>query len=135
MLVVDASALVEVLTVDPDGIPELSRRLHSAEWMSAPELIDYEVLNVLRKLVLRGIIDGDFADTCRRRLGLLRVSRYSMSEEMSSRVWQLRDNASAYDASYLALAETLRVPLITTERRLAQGLAEFSSVPIESYAL
>ena len=44
MLVIDASALVELLTVDPDDEPDLASRVHEVEWMSAPDLIDYEVL-------------------------------------------------------------------------------------------
>jgi len=61
MLVIDASALVELLTVDPDDEPDLASRVHEVEWMSAPDLIDYEVLNVLRKMVLRGDIEVELA--------------------------------------------------------------------------
>lgn len=62
MLVIDASALVEVLTADPAYIPDLAARVHDVEWMNAPDLIDYEVLNVLRKLELRGDIDAELAE-------------------------------------------------------------------------
>lgn len=101
MLVIDASALVEVLTADPDEIHELAQRVLDAERMSPPNLIDYQVLNVLRRMVFGGDIDGELAEDTRRTLRALRLTRYPPTDEMSDRVWQLRHNASAYDASYL----------------------------------
>lgn len=134
MLVIDASALVEVLTVDPVEVAALARRVHEAEWMSAPDLIDYEVLNVLRKLLAGGHIDAELADDSRHALQDLRLSRYPMTAELAERVWQLRHNASAYDAAYLGLAESLEVPLVISERRLGEGLQHLARVDIESYA-
>jgi predicted nucleic acid-binding protein len=133
VLVIDTSALVEVLTTDPAAIPELARRVHGVEWMSAPSLVDYEVLNVLRKLVLRQSIDIELAEDSRRTLRALRLVRYPMSDELADRIWQLRHNASAYDASFLALAEHLNVPLVTAERRLAEGVRGLATIPVESY--
>lgn len=75
MLVVDASALIDVLTVDPRDIPDLARRIHEVEWMNAPALLDYEVLNVLRKLVQRGEIDEPLAEEARLAVRELRLSR------------------------------------------------------------
>jgi predicted nucleic acid-binding protein len=135
MLVIDASALVELLTVDPDDEPGLASRVHEVEWMSAPDLIDYEVLNVLRKMVLRGDIEVELAQESRLALRDLRLSRQPLTDEMADRVWELRHNASAYDAAYLALAEQLDVPLVTVDRRLAEGLRELTPVTIESYAM
>lgn len=135
MLVIDASAVVEVLTADPVDIPELAQRVHNVEWMSAPDLIDYEVLNVLRKMVARGDVDADLAEWSRLALRNLRLSRFPMTDEMSDRIWQLRDNVSAYDASYVALAEHLGTPLVTTERRLTVGVQALTSIDIESYVV
>jgi predicted nucleic acid-binding protein len=135
VLVIDASALVEVLTADPDEISELAQRIHDAEWMSAPDLIDYEVLNVLRRLVVSGDIDGELAEDARRTLRDLRLTRYPLTDEMSDRVWQLRHNASAYDASYVALAEHLDLPVVTADGRLARGLQSSTSAEIETYAV
>lgn len=135
MLVIDTSALVEVLTIDPLAIPDLSRRLHDVEWMSAPSLIDYEALNVLRKLVLHQSIDIELAEESRRTLRSLRLVRYPMSDELAERVWQLRHSASAYDASFVALAEHLKVPLVTAERRLAMGVRGLTTIPVESYTV
>src|SRR5699024_4464667 len=65
MLVIDACALIEILTVEPSEIPELNNRVRASEWMSAPALIDYEVLNVLRKMATRGDIDEYLAEESR----------------------------------------------------------------------
>jgi predicted nucleic acid-binding protein len=133
VLVIDASALVEVLTDDPADIPELVARVRNAEWMSAPDLLDYEVLNVLRKMVLRKDIDVELAESCRLALADLRLSRYPLTEEMAERVWELRNGLSAYDAAYVVLAEHLGVPLITADRRLARAAMPLSAIRIEAY--
>lgn len=134
MLVIDASALVDVLTLDPADCPDLVKRVRDTEWMSAPDLLDYEVLNVLRKMVARDVIDAELAESSRLMLGRLRLSRHSMTEALSERIWELRGNASAYNASYVALAEQLGVPLVTTDNRLARGLRPHTSIDIDSYA-
>lgn len=134
MLVIDASALVEVLTSDPDENPVLIKRLVGADWMSAPYLLDYELHNVLRKMTSRGDIDEDLATAARLTFRQLRIVRHALSESMSDRVWVLRHNVSGYDASYLALAEELQVPLVTTERRLAGIPQTVARTAIESYA-
>jgi len=135
MLVIDACALIEILTVEPSEIPELNNRVRASEWMSAPALIDYEVLNVLRKMATRGDIDEYLAEESRLVLRNLRLNRVPLDDEMSERIWELRHNVSAYDASYVAVAEHLNVPLVTTERRLASGARKHTSIKIESYAI
>lgn len=134
MLVLDASALVEVLTTDPADAPELARRIHDAEWMSAPDLLDYEVLNVLRRMTRRGDIEDELADESRLTLQELRLSRHPMTDSLSERVWQLRHTITAYDASYVALAEELDLPLVTADDRLAAAVHPRTSVRIESYS-
>lgn len=133
MLVIDASALIEVLTVDPAARPDLVGRVRGVDWMSAPALVDYEVLNALRKMLLRGDVDEAVAEDSRRPLRELRLQRHSLNDELTDRIWQLRSNATAYDAAYVALAEHLDVPLVTTERRLHEGLKGLTHIRIESY--
>jgi predicted nucleic acid-binding protein len=58
-----------------------------------------------------------------------------LTDEIADRVWELQHNASAYDATYLAFAEQLDVPLVTADRRLAEGLRKLTPVTIESYAM
>ncbi|MGH3501207.1 MAG: hypothetical protein ACRDQA_10030, partial [Nocardioidaceae bacterium] len=65
----------------------LARRVREVEWMAAPGAVDYEVLNVLRKLLAGGHIDAELADDSRHALQDLRLSRYPMTVEMADRVW------------------------------------------------
>ena len=115
VVVVDASALIDALLIDGAA----RARLASAS-LHAPELIDAELLSVLRRLVLAGRLPERSAwmalDTARC-LGLRRHG----SRGLWQRAWQLRANLSAYAALYVALAERLAVPLLTTDARAARA--------------
>ena len=115
MIVVDASAAVAaLLNAGP------ARTALSDEAVHAPHLIDPEVAQALRRLVLRrslGADDGWAALDSWRRLGIVRHSVGGLLE----RVWELRENVSAYDASYLALAEALDCSLLTADARLGRA--------------
>ncbi len=112
---VDASAaLSALLNAGP------ARRALASEQLHAPHLIDSEVANGLRR---RGAAqqlgpDAGWAalDTLRR-LGMTRYPVFSLAD----RVWELRDNLSAYDASYVALAELLDCNLVTADARLSRA--------------
>lgn len=114
-VVVDASALLDALLVDGAARAHLSTaNLH------APDLIDAEVLSVLRRLVLAGKLaetDGRKALDVAGHLGL----RRHPSRTLWGRAWQLRTNLSAYDALYVALAEQLEVPLLTSDGRTTRA--------------
>ena len=113
MIVVDASAAVRALLHDGEA-----RRYLSTERLAAPHLVDAEVLQTMRRLVSREAVAPQIADGAVRqwsRLGVRRVAVHWLSE----RVWLLRHNLSAYDASYVALAEALDCPLLTADVRLA----------------
>jgi predicted nucleic acid-binding protein len=115
MVVIDASVLVNALLVNRSARSRLA-----AESLQAPELIDAEVLSVLRRLVLAGKLqDGAAlqALTVAHQLGLRRY----VSRALWRRAWELRLNLSAYDALYVALAEQLQVPLLTADARLARA--------------
>lgn len=132
VLVVDASALVEIMSADP-AAPDLTRRIEQAEWLNAPDLIDYEVLNVLRKMVQRGDIDLAVAESSRTALRELRLVRHALNEESADRLWALRHNMSIYDAAYIALAERLDVPLVTMDLRLAAAATTLTIAAVEGY--
>jgi predicted nucleic acid-binding protein len=122
VIVVDASAAVAaLLNAGPARSALASDDLH------APHLVDSEVLSALRRQLATARLAPDAAwkaiDTWRR-LGLARYPVIGMVE----RIWQLRDNLSAYDASYVALAENLGCPLLTCDGRL--GLAARVKCPI-----
>lgn len=118
MIVVDASAAVRALLHDGEA-----RRYMSAESLVAPHLVDAEVIQALRRLAARGSVsekDAGRKDAGRAvrqwsRLGLTRLA----VDGLTSRVWSLRHNLSAYDAGYVALAEALDCPLLTADARLA----------------
>lgn len=118
MIVVDASALLEVLLRTP-AAPQVEERLFaSRETLHAPHLIDLEVAQVLRRYVQGGQMSAVRARQALDDLGALRLTRWP-HDALLPRVWALRANLTAYDAAYVALAEALGAPLVTRDRRLA----------------
>jgi predicted nucleic acid-binding protein len=123
VLVVDTSAVLEALiSVTPDA--SLRTRLAEDGDLHAPHVLDVEVLHALRGLVRGGQLHADRAADARVDFADLAVTRYG-HQPLADRIWSLRDNLSAYDAAFVALAETLEVPLITCDARLtaAPGIA------------
>lgn len=115
MIVVDASAAVcALLNAGP------ARRALGEEQLHAPHLIDPEVANALRRAVASSQIDPGDARNALDRWVRLGMSRYPVIR-LLERVWQLRENLSAYDASYVALAEALGCPLLTADARLGRA--------------
>ena len=118
MIVLDASAAIEWLLQTPDG-QRIERRIYRRnETLHAPHLLDLEVAQVLRRLVRQGAVGLSRAEEAIEDLQALRVTRHPHAIFLR-RIWQMRDNLSAYDAVYVALAETLKAPLITRDSRLA----------------
>ena len=78
------------------------------------------LLNTLRGLELGRKISTEVAEEAREDYLALRITRYSI-DGLSNPIWSLRHNYNAYDASYIALAEALDVPLITCDTKLAAG--------------
>lgn len=118
MIVVDASAVLEVLLQTEKG-RSLEDRLLGGEVLNAPHLLDLEVAQVLRRHVLRGGLDASRAEGALRDYHDLQIERYP-HHLFLGRIWELRANATAYDAAYLALAEALDAPLLTLDRKLAE---------------
>lgn len=118
MIVLDASAAVDWLLQTPAGLL-IDKRIYSRhETLHAPHLLDIEVAQVLRRLVREGTISKPRGDEAIRDLLDLRVARYPHLMLMP-RIWQHRNNLSAYDAAYVALAEKLDAPLVTRDSRIS----------------
>ena len=115
MIVVDASAAILGLLNDGDA-----REYLTDEPFACPHLADAEIVHALRTRVRHGDVDVADAERAIRawaRLGMYRVPVVGMLE----RIWELRENLSAYDATYIAVAETLDTPLLTADARLARA--------------
>ena len=119
MIVLDASALLELLLVTDKGGEVAERIAAPEETLHAPHLIDLEVAQVLRRYVARRQLDEARASQALEDLRDLDLNRYP-HDVLLGRIWELRHNASAYDAAYLALAETLGAPLLTSDARLRE---------------
>jgi predicted nucleic acid-binding protein len=117
MIVVDASALLEVL-LRTEAAPAVEARLFSGDTLHAPHLLDLEVAQVLRRYERAGELSDARAREALTDLAAVRIERYP-HEPFLPRIWALRGNATAYDACYLALAEALDAALVTRDRRLA----------------
>ncbi len=119
MLVVDTSAVLAALTGRaPDA--GLVNRLADDGDLHAPHLIDIEALHALRGLVRSGHLTADRAHDARTDLADMAITRYG-HQPLADRIWALRENLTAYDAAFVALAEALQVPLITCDARLARA--------------
>jgi predicted nucleic acid-binding protein len=117
MIVLDASAVLELLLVTDTGDRVAERIAPPEETLHAPHLLDLEVAQVLRRYVARNQLDAVRAGQAIEDLRDLDLNRYP-HDVLLARIWELRHNATAYDAAYLALAEALGAPLLTTDARL-----------------
>ncbi len=119
MLVIDASAVVDLL-LSTNRAAGIARVLSSVGEAHAPELIDPEVLAVVRRWTFRGWLEVGTAGRAIEELGQLSLVRHRHGA-LRRRTWELRDRCSAYDAYYVALAEQLDADLVTTDARLARA--------------
>ena len=98
--------------------------------LHTPELLDLEVLNVLRRYVRAGKVAADRAEAAVRRMSELDLQRHRHGP-MLPRIWSWRASLTAYDAAYVTLAEILGGPLLTTDARLSK--APGLPVPVELF--
>ena len=117
MIVVDASALLEVLLGTATGARLEDRLLSQGESLHAPHLLDVEVAQVLRRYAAAGELTPERGLEALMDLADFPVYRYP-HDALLPRIWELRHNVTAYDAAYLALAESLAAPLVTCDARL-----------------
>lgn len=115
MIVADASAALAALLNDG-----AARQTLGAEQLHVPHLIDSEVASGLRRHVLAGDLAADDGWTALDAWRHLAVTRYGLTG-LLDRIWQLRSSLSAYDAGYVALAESLSCALVTADARLSRA--------------
>lgn len=118
MIVIDASVVVAAL-VAPGALGAAAQRHLDADRI-APELIDIEVLHVVRRMVRHGQRTDEFGERALRTLASSRIERIP-HRALLGRAWELRHNLTAYDATYVALAELMKTSLVTGDVRLARA--------------
>lgn len=127
MIVLDASATVEYLT-EPAAVGEWVRtRVEEEDEIAAPHLLDVEVVSAIRKRLTRKDLTNAAAENALADFLDLAITRYPMTEFLP-RLWDLRRTLTPYDASYVALAEALPAPLVTTDMRLARSRSHRAEV-------
>lgn len=118
MIVVDASALAEILLRRPAAGAVESRLFSPGEALHAPHLIDVETAQVLRRYSIMGELTPARGQEALSDLKDFPIRRHP-HDLFLQRIWELRGNFTAYDAAYVALAETLDAVLVTRDKRLA----------------
>jgi predicted nucleic acid-binding protein len=120
LIVVDASAVLELLLRTDKGIRVQERVLVSGETLHAPHLIDIEVTQTLRRLAILKEITAARGKQALEDHVSLNIKR-AEHKNLLERIWTLRDSITAYDAAYAVLAEILDAPLISCDARLARS--------------
>lgn len=116
LIVVDASALYEVLIGTATG-RTVGEQMLAADDLAAPAVVDVEVLGVIRRQEMQGLIDPTAAQQAVDDLEIWPAERYD-HRPFVARAWELRRNLRTWDAFYVALAEALDATLLTTDERL-----------------
>lgn len=125
MIVIDASALLEVL-LRTQGARAIEARIFApGETLHAPNLIDIEVAQVIRRFAGRGEITDGRGREALDDLANLTIRRYP-HQLLLPRIWGLRANFTAYYGAYVALAEVLDAPLLTCDQRLATAARQYT---------
>ena len=120
MIVLDSSALVDFPTANEPEAGWVGRRISAEDVLAAPHLIDVEIVRALRRLVATSVLDADTADRVVLDLAGFDLERHP-HVDLLERVRQLRHHVRASDATLVAPAEALDVPLVTTDARLGRA--------------
>jgi predicted nucleic acid-binding protein len=129
VIVLDASAAVELLLRTETGLRVARRVSARGQGLHAPELLDVEVLQVLRRFERQGTLSPPRAAEAVADLLALDVRRHPHGP-LARRAWEMSGAVTAYDALYLTLAEGLRSPLLTTDARLAKAAGHRARVEL-----
>ena len=120
VIVIDAAVIVDfLLDVSADADVVRNRLTREAAPWAAPELMDAEVAHVIRRHVLRGKLASAAGESALADLLTMPIERHSHLP-LVQRAFELRDNATIYDALYLTLAEILDTTLLTRDAGLAR---------------
>ncbi len=129
MIVVDASALVDLLLRAPAARAIQTRIFAPGQTLHAPHLLDIEVVHVIRRHAANGDIGSDRGQAALADLADLPLQRYPHGLFLQ-RIWALRNNLTAYDATYVALAEALGSVLLTRDKRLASAAGHHARIDL-----
>ncbi|MEQ9491196.1 MAG: type II toxin-antitoxin system VapC family toxin [Alphaproteobacteria bacterium] len=127
MIVVNASALIELLLQTPAARSVSDQLFRDRQTLHAPHLLDVEVAQVIRRYVLSGDVSEREGSAALIDLAEFPIQRYAHTV-LLNRIWELRSNITAYDAAYVALAEALDATLVTLDRKLAASVDSFINV-------
>jgi len=129
MLVVDASVVLEVLLATPLGHVVRPRLLSREIGISAPHLLDVEVAQVLRRFAARGELSAKRGRQALDDLAAMPIARYP-HDMLLPRLWELRENLTAYDAAYVVLAESLDATMLTCDARVAHAPGHVAGIEL-----
>ena len=129
MIVVDASAILEVLIRSVAASNIEQRIFASGQTLHAPHLLDVEIANVLRRREAVGELGHPRGLEALYDLADLPILRYPQHFFLP-RIWRLRNNLSAHDAAYVALAEELDAPLLTRDQRIGRAFGHHARIEI-----
>jgi predicted nucleic acid-binding protein len=131
LIVIDASAMLEILLRTDLADRLMERAFEGSEQMHAPQLLDIEIAQVLRRLVRQKEITAARAEQALQDVADLLIERHD-HQALVRRIWQLRDSLSAYDGAYVALAEALAAPLLTCDGKLARSHGHRATIELVS---
>lgn len=120
MIVVDASVVTAAIS-EPGRLGDAATRSMRGEELAAPSVLDLEVAHAVRGRLLGGKLSSAAASVALAQLAVMRIKRVHHTG-LLARVWELRQNYTAYDAAYVALAEQLSTRLLTGDARLAHAV-------------
>lgn len=129
MIVVDASALLEFLLQTSLGARVEARLFREDDELHAPHLVDVEIAQGLRRLVRSGEVSAGRANEAIADLTDVDLHRHSHLD-LLDRAWKMRDNISAYDAMYVALAEAIEAPMVTCDGPLAKAPGHHARIEV-----
>ena len=128
-MVIDASALLEFLLQTRLGGRVEARVFRDRDELHTPHLADVEVVQALRRLVRMGEVSAVRASEAIADLTEFDLHRHG-HQDLLGRAWRLRDNVTAYDAMYVALAEAIEAPLVTCDGPLGRALGHRASIEV-----